>query len=66
MIRNIMDYSNNSGMLSDWTTDASDTFHQWWNPDKFDWVFSDFLINYCDKYKHIWQPELIIINSLKS
>ena len=32
----------------------SDYLPVWWNPDRFDWGYSDYLVRYCAKYFDLW------------
>ena len=38
---------------------CSDYFNTWWDADKFDWNYSEYLIQYCYEYKSIWGNEYI-------
>jgi hypothetical protein len=43
---------------SDWFDNNCDTIKQWFNPDTFDWSWSELLAQYCFDYFEIWwDPE---------
>ena len=34
-------------------------FNIWWDSEKFNWDYADYLQKYCQKYKHIWKKDYI-------
>ena len=37
----------------------SNYFNIWWDSEKFNWDYADYLQKYCQKYKHIWKKDYI-------
>ena len=36
------------------------SFNLWFDPDKFNWKYSEYLIAYCDKHKYVWWEDYLI------